>query len=474
MKSAYTAEFDFSKYLSEVKRADTIHYIGHVSAVNGLEIESFGPRSVIGEMCTIRIPSTKTELMAEVVGLEGTTVKLTAFGDTKGIEIGCEVIASGNVLQVGVGKNLLGRVIDAVGRPYDELGDIVCEEFYPAVANPPEPMKRRPIDRRITTGVRAIDTLLTVGKGQRMGIFAGSGVGKSTLISMIARNTNADVNVIALIGERGREVMDFIRRDLGEEGLKRSVVIVATSDQPSICRLRAAYVATAVAEYFRNQGQDVMFMFDSVTRFAQAQREIGLANGEPPAQRGYPPSVFDLIPKLLERTGTNDKGSITAFYTVLVDGDDMNEPIADKVRGTLDGHIVLNRALAQSYHFPAIDVLQSVSRLGRRVTGIQTRKACGIIRQLMSTYQENETLINTGNYEAGRSASIDKAIEKHELIEEFLKQEEYEKCSMEESLKKLSELSEIEIPQEEYAEDSGTKILTTAQIADAAAKKDNL
>ncbi|QTQ13746.1 FliI/YscN family ATPase [Treponema parvum] len=469
MRSSYTAEFDFAKYLNEIKRAETILYVGHVSAVNGLEIESIGPRSVIGEMCTIRIPSTKTELMAEVVGLSDTTVKLTAFGDTKGIEVGCEVVASGNVLQVGVGPKLLGRVIDATGKPCDGLGDVAPEKFYPAVASPPDPMTRKAVERRISTGVRAIDSLLAVGKGQRMGIFAGSGVGKSTLISMIARNTDADINVIALIGERGREVLDFIKRDLGKEGLKRSVVIVATSDQPSICRLRAAYVATAVAEYFRDQGNDVMFMFDSVTRFAQSQREIGLANGEPPAQRGYPPSVFDMIPKLLERTGTNDKGSITAFYTVLVDGDDMNEPITDKVRGTIDGHIVLSRALAQKYHFPAIDVLQSISRLSRRVSGLQTRKACGVIRELMASYATNETLITTGNYQKGNSAFIDRAIEKHDAIENFLKQEEFEKCTMEETLTRLSELSEIEIPEEEFKDDAGMMIRSVAQIADEAA-----
>ncbi|QTQ15973.1 FliI/YscN family ATPase [Treponema parvum] len=472
MRSSYTAEFDFAKYLNEIKRTETILYVGHVSAVNGLEIESVGPRSVIGEMCTIRIPSTKTELMAEVVGLSGTTVKLTAFGDTKGIEVGCEVVASGNVLQVGVGPKLLGRVIDATGRPCDGLGDVSPEKFYPAVASPPDPMTRKPVERRISTGVRAIDSLLAVGKGQRMGIFAGSGVGKSTLISMIARNTDADINVIALIGERGREVLDFIKRDLGKEGLKRSVVVVATSDQPSICRLRAAYVATAVAEYFRDQGNDVMFMFDSVTRFAQSQREIGLANGEPPAQRGYPPSVFDMIPKLLERTGTNDKGSITAFYTVLVDGDDMNEPITDKVRGTIDGHIVLSRALAQKYHFPAIDVLQSISRLSRRVSGLQTRKACGVIRELMASYATNETLITTGNYQKGNSAFIDRAIEKHDAIENFLKQEEFEKCTMEETLTRLSELSEIEIPEEEFKDDAGMMIRSVAQIADEAAAEE--
>lgn len=464
MKSSYNVELNLTKYLDTVKNTQTIHYVGRVSYVNGLDIQSNGPRCVIGEICTIRVPSLKTSVLAEVVGLDETSVKLSAFGNTRGIEVGCEVVASGKTLQVPVGKSLLGRVIDATGAPCDNKGAIVPETYYPAECDPPDPMTRKPIDRRITTGVRAIDTLLTVGKGQRLGIFAGSGVGKSTLLSMIARNTDADINVIALIGERGREVLDFINRDLGEEGLKRSVIIVATSDQPSICRLRASYVATAVAEYFRDQGNDVMFMFDNVTRFAHAQREIGLAKGEPPAQKGYPPSVFDMIPKLLERAGTNDKGTITAFYNVLVDSDDMNEPITDKVRGTLDGHIVLNRKLAQSYHYPAIDVLQSISRLSRRVTGKKTKEACGVIRELMSVYESNELMITTGAYEKGNSPLIDKAIAMHDDIEKFLKQEEFDKCTMNDSLKKLSELSGIEIPEEEFDENAGSQNKSTVQI----------
>ena len=464
MKSSYNVELNLTKYLDTVKNTQTIHYVGRVSYVNGLDIQSNGPRCVIGEICTIRVPSLKTSVLAEVVGLDETSVKLSAFGNTRGIEVGCEVVASGKTLQVPVGKSLLGRVIDATGAPCDNKGAIVPETYYPAECDPPDPMTRKPIDRRITTGVRAIDTLLTVGKGQRLGIFAGSGVGKSTLLSMIARNTDADINVIALIGERGREVLDFINRDLGEEGLKRSVIIVATSDQPSICRLRASYVATAVAEYFRDQGNDVMFMFDNVTRFAHAQREIGLAKGEPPAQKGYPPSVFDMIPKLLERAGTNDKGTITAFYNVLVDSDDMNEPITDKVRGTLDGHIVLNRKLAQSYHYPAIDVLQSISRLSRRVTGTKTKEACGVIREWMSVYESNELMITTGAYEKGNSPLIDKAIAMHDDIEKFLKQEEFDKCTMNDSLKKLSELSGIEIPEEEFDENAGSQNKSTVQI----------
>jgi len=454
MRSSYTGEFNFTKYLEKVVDAETILYIGHVVAVKGLEIESEGPRSVIGEMCTIKL-SDGSSLLAEVVGLEDTIVHLTAFGNTKGIEVGCEVVASGSVLKVPVGKNLLGRAIDATGHACDDGPEITPEAYYPAIADPPDPMTRLPINKRIQTGVRSIDSLLTIGKGQRVGIFAGSGIGKSTLLSIIARNTNADINVIGLIGERGREVLDFINRDLGKEGLKRSVVVVATSDQPSICRLRAAYVCTAVAEYFRDQGKDVVLMLDSVTRFAQAQREIGLANGEPPAQKGYPPSVFDMIPKLLERTGTNDKGSITAFYTVLADGDDMNDPIVDKVRGTLDGHIVLSRRLAQAYHYPAIDVLASISRIAKRVTGKQTQKACAIVRNMMANYSSRENLITSGIYEKGNSPEIDIAIDKHDEIEEFLKQEEYEQCTIEDTLIKLAALTGIDIPDDEYVENPG-------------------
>lgn len=442
----------FDKYIHSIERIEPIKYTGSVIGVKGLMIESKGPRSVIGEICTIHIPSIQSSVLAEVVGLEGSSVRLMAYGETKGIEVGCEVVASGHVLEVPVGPSLLGRVIDATGKPYDGKGEIFPEAYYPALASPPNPMERKPIDKRIVTGVRAIDGILTVGKGQRLGIFAGSGVGKSTLLSMIARNTNADINVIGLIGERGREVMDFIKRDLGEEGLKRSVLVVATSDQPSISRLRAAYVTTAIAEYFRDQGKDVMLMFDSVTRFAHAQREIGLAIGEPPAQRGYPPSVFDMLPKLLERTGTNDKGSITAFYTVLVDGDDMDEPIADKVRGTLDGHIVLQRSLAARQHYPAIDMLTSISRLSKRVSGTCTKKAVQRVRRWISVYSEQEEMINAGVYQKGSSPEIDEAIDHHQAVEEFLCQEENCHLTIEDTLKSLSELSGIEIPEAEYSE----------------------
>ena len=368
------SHFKFSKYLDQIKNSEPIKYIGHVCTVKGLEILSKGPCAKIGEICTIK-KSDGTEVLSEVVGLNENIVKLTVYGLTDGIEIGCEVIASGETLKVPVGYSLLGRTINAVGKPCDNLGEIIPETYYPAVQIAPDAMTKLEINKRITTGVRAIDSMLTIGKGQRIGIFAGSGVGKSTIMGMIARNTNADINVIGLIGERGREVLDFINRDLGPEGMKRSVVVVAKGDEPAICKMRAAQVCTAVAEFFRDKGKDVMLMMDNVTRFAKAQGEICLSSGEAPAQRGYPSSVFDSIPKLLERTGTNDKGSITAFYAVLVDGDDMDEPISDCVRGVLDGHIVLSRKLASNFHYPAIDVLQSISRLSRRVTGEKTRLA---------------------------------------------------------------------------------------------------
>ena len=450
----------FDKYINAVEKSETILYTGRVTAVRGMLIESFGPRSVIGEMCSIKFMREDKSVLAEVVGLNGAIVQLMVYDETKGIEIGCEVVASGNVLQVAVGPELLGRVIDATGKPYDDKPEIVTDTFYPALASPPNPMERRPPKERIVTGVRAIDSLLAVAKGQRLGIFAGSGVGKSTLLSMIARNTNADINVIALVGERGREVLDFIQRDLGEEGLKRSVVVVATSDKSSIARLRAAYTATAVAEYFRDQGKDVMLMFDSVTRFAHAQREIGLAAGEAPAQRGYPPSVFDLLPKLLERSGTNKKGSITGFYTVLVDGDDMDEPISDKVRGTLDGHIVLSRKLAQSAHFPAIDVLASISRLSKRVSGEKTQEAVVILRRKMALYAENADMITVGAYQPGSSALIDDAIASHDAIENFLMQEENSPAPIEETLQLLGKIAGVDIPPEEYQQKVEEKSVT--------------
>jgi flagellum-specific ATP synthase len=439
----------FDKYVTAVEEIDPIKYTGIVCRVRGMLIESTGPQAVIGEVCQIILSRGNEPVFAEVVGLHGNTVQLMSYGDVQGIEIGCAVIASGSVLSVPVGDILLGRVIDAMGKAYDDKGEIFSTKYYPAIAAPPDPMKRRPIQDRIVTGVRAIDGLLAVGRGQRLGIFAGSGVGKSTLLGMIARNTNADVNVIALIGERGREVIDFIVNDLGPEGLKRSVVVVATSDQSPLSRIRGAYVATAVAEYFRDQGKDVMLMFDSVTRFAKAQREIGLAIGEPPATRGYTPGVFETLPKLLERSGTSDKGSITGFYTVLVDGDDMDEPISDTVRGILDGHIILSRKLAQRYHYPAIDVLGSISRLANRVSGVVSKKASGYIRRLMATYEESEDMINVGAYQKGSNPAIDEAIAHHQKIEEFLNQEVNDSAPITETLKRMGSVADMEIPEEE-------------------------
>ncbi|MDR0643429.1 MAG: FliI/YscN family ATPase [Treponema sp.] len=438
------------KYLKTADRVDPIKCIGRVSKVQGLLIESVGPSAIIGEMCRIETSKKQNCIYAEVVGLRSETVQLMAYSETDGIQVGNKVMASGESLEIAVSDALLGRVLDAQGRTIDGKGEIESGVHYPVIASPPPPLQRPRITKRIATGIRAIDGLLAVGCGQRIGIFAGSGVGKSTLMGMIARNTNADVNIVALIGERGREVNDFIENDLGTEGLARSVLVVTPSNSPPLCRLRGAYTATAVAEYFRDQGKDVMLLFDSVTRFARAMREIGLARGEPPATRGYPPSMFDQMPKLLERSGTSDTGSITSFYTILVDGDDLDEPVSDTVRGILDGHIVLSRALAQHYHYPAIDVLASVSRLANTVSGTETQKAAGILRSTLATYAENEKLINVGAYHVGSNPSIDKAIAKHDVIEDFLIQGIGEKAMLEETLKRMSDIAEVEIPEEEW------------------------
>ena len=452
------------KYLSCADRIDPIKCVGKVVKVQGLLIESHGPQAIIGEICRIIAPKGRGKIRAEVVGLRNEIVQLMAYEETDGIEVGDRVVGLGSRLEVAVSDNLLGRVLDAFGNPIDEKGSVSSACMYPALASPPDPLKRRRVTERITTGVRAIDSLLAVGKGQRLGIFAGSGVGKSTLLGMIARNTSADINVVALIGERGKEVNDFIENDLGPEGLKRSVLIVTPSNSPPLARLRGAYVATAVAEYFRDQGKDVMLLFDSVTRFARAMREIGLASGEPPAQRGFPPSMFDSMPKLLERSGTSDKGSITGFYTVLVDGDDMDEPVADTVRGILDGHIVLSRDLAQSYHYPAIDILQSISRVAPHICGDATKKAAGVIRRNMAAYSKAEDLINVGAYHHGSNPEIDEAIAKHLPIEEFLVQEVNEPSTLEETLEAMSAITGINIPPEER-KDTNIKLAASSQSA---------
>ncbi|MCL2800730.1 MAG: FliI/YscN family ATPase [Treponema sp.] len=444
----------FDKYLKCTDRTDPIKCVGKVKKVQGLLIESHGPHAIIGEICRIIAPKGKGIIRAEVVGLRDETVQLMSYDETEGLEIGDRVIALGSRLEVPVSGKLLGRVLDAFGNPMDDKGAVESECLYPALTGCPDPLKRKRVKERITTGVRAIDGLLAVGKGQRLGIFAGSGVGKSTLLGMIARNTTADVNVVALIGERGREVNDFIEKDLGPEGLARSVLIVTPGNSPPLARLRGAYVATAVAEYFRDQGKDVMLLFDSVTRFARAMREIGLASGEPPAQRGFPPSMFDSMAKLLERSGTSEKGSITGFYTVLVDGDEMDEPVSDTVRGILDGHIVLSRKIAEAHHYPPIDVLKSISRLATDVSGEETKRAAGVIRRSMAAYSEAEDFINIGAYRHGTNPATDDAINKHGVIENFLIQGVDEPSSLEETLTAMSEITGIDIPEDEMIDNN--------------------
>ncbi|MCL2008287.1 MAG: FliI/YscN family ATPase [Treponema sp.] len=457
----------FEKYLETMTAIDPIKCVGHVVKVQGILIESRGPQAIIGEICRIELERADIIIQAEVVGLRNEIVQLMTYGETTGIEVGCRVIASGARLEVEVSNKLLGRILDPLGKPIDGLGEIESPIRYPALAEAPDPYHRPRIKERLSTGVRAIDGLLTVGRGQRLGIFSGSGVGKSTLLGMIARNTSADVNVIALIGERGRELNEFIANDLGEKGLARSVVIVTPSNSPPLARLRGAYVATAVAEFFRDQGLDVMLLFDSVTRFARAHREIGLASGEPPAKGGYPPSMFDSMPKLLERSGTSPAGSITGFYTILVDGDDLDEPVSDTVRGILDGHIVLSRSMAQRYHYPPIDVLQSISRLANVVTGEETKKAVGIVRRFMADYADSEDLINVGAYRQGSNPRIDMAIEKREQIESFLIQPVDESSSISETLNALASIAGITIPEEEMEEMQTKMILSESKEEEA-------
>jgi flagellum-specific ATP synthase len=423
---AAQAVFDASKYVDLVESADLMRQYGKVRQVIGVVIESAGPNMAIGETCHIQYKRTAEPVLAEVVGFRDNKVLIMPLGDLLGIGAGSDVVSLGNPLQVAIGDDLLGRVLDGLGNPIDGKGPIFAEQRAPIVASPPPALARKRITRPLSLGIRAIDGLMTCGKGQRVGVFAGSGVGKSTILGMIARNTAADVNVIGLIGERGKEVRDFIERDLGEEGLRRSVVIVATSDQPALVRIKAAFVATTIAEYFRDQGLDVMLMMDSITRFAMAQREVGLAIGEPTTTRGYTPSVFALLPKLLERAGTAQSGTITGLYSVLVDGDDMNEPVADAVRSILDGHIVLSRQLAAANHYPAIDVLGSVSRVMPDVVDQNHYSAASALRDVLATYRDAEDLINIGAYVAGSNPRVDLAVSKIEAIRHFLRQGIYE------------------------------------------------
>lgn len=427
-------DINLNKYRDALSSNDLIKYTGRVSQVVGLTIESHGPAVNLGELCNIFPLKGDMPIKAEVVGFKDSTVCLMPLGSMNGVGPGSRIEATGQCLSVGVSGDMLGRVFDGLGQVIDGKGCVNSCTLYPVENDPPNPLTRKKIADILPVGVKAIDGLLTIGKGQRIGIFAGSGVGKSTLMGMIARNTKADVNVIGLIGERGREVREFLENDLQEEGLARSVVIVATSDQPALVRLKAAQLATTVAEYFRDQGKDVMLLMDSLTRFAMAQREVGLALGEPPVTRGYTPSVFAVMPRLLERSGTSDKGSITGMYTVLVDGDDMNEPVTDTVRGILDGHIVLSRSLANRNHYPAIEVLASVSRVMPNIVDDNHKSCSNELKNILSVYKDAEDLINIGAYVKGSSRTIDRAIEKIDQINAFLKQDVKEKVEIEEVL----------------------------------------
>lgn len=433
--------FSADKYLSVLRNMDSVKLNGKITQIIGLVIESQGPSVSLGELCYIIPRNDESPIPAEVVGFRQERVLLMPIGEIQGIGPGCEVISAHRNLKVSVGRHLLGRIVDGLGNPIDGKGPILSDLQYPLHCMPPPPLSRQRIADPLSVGVRAIDGVLTMGRGQRIGIMAGSGVGKSTLLGMIARNTEADVSVIALIGERGREVREFVERDLGEEGLKRSVVVVATSDQPALVRIKGAMTATAIAEYFRDQGQNVILMMDSVTRFAMAQREVGLTIGEPPATRGYTPSVFAMLPKLLERSGTGAAGSITGIYTVLVDGDDMNEPIADAVRSILDGHIVLSRSIAAQNHYPAIDVLASVSRVMLEIVEREHYQAAQKMRSILATYREAEDLINIGAYVSGSNQEIDQAVRLISDVKQFLQQDVYEHTSLRDTISRLMALN---------------------------------
>lgn len=433
---------DFEGLISKVQKTTTIYSEGVVNKVIGLTIEVRGLKAFVGELCII-YNQLGNPIDCEVVGFKEDDLVLMPLGELNGIAAGCKVVAQHKPLEVKCSDQLLGKILDGLGREFESGKQTIKGEGYPLENSPPDPLKRKRIKDVMPTGVRAIDGFLTVGEGQRIGIFAGSGVGKSTTLGMIAREAKADVNVIALIGERGREVLEFIEKDLGPEGMKKSVVVCATSDKPALIRIKGALTATAIAEYFRDKGKKVILMMDSVTRFAMAQREVGLAIGEPPATKGYTPSVYAKLPQLMERSGTSEKGSITAFYTVLVDGDDFNEPIADAVRGILDGHIVLSRALAHKNHYPAIDVLNSVSRLMSSIADEKHKKAASNARDLLATYKDSEDLINIGAYVKGSSKKIDMAVQFNDPIENFLKQGINEKSSFEESISRLTGMFSI-------------------------------
>ncbi len=431
---------DLTRYKQSLRELDLIKYVGYVSQVIGLTIEAIGPAVKIGEICNIFPLKGQEPIIAEVVGFKDKKVLLMPLGEMEGIGPGSKVEALGTTLTVDVGEELLGRILDGLGNPIDGKEKVMGLTSYSVVGKPLNPLERTRILEPLSLGLKCLDGLLTCGNGQRIGIFAGSGVGKSTLMGMIARNTQADINVIALIGERGREVKEFIDNDLREEGLKKSVLVVATSDQPPLVRMKGALLASAIAEYFRDQGKNVLLLMDSLTRFAMAQREVGLAIGEPPVTKGYTPSVFAALPKLLERSGTSDRGAITGLYTVLVDGDDMNEPIADAARGILDGHIVLSRQLATQNHYPAVDVLASVSRVMPNVVSKEHRLKANEIKEVLAVYKEAEDLINIGAYAQGSNKKIDYAIENIEDINSFLKQEVDEGFEYNQTLELMNQL----------------------------------
>ncbi len=434
------ADIDIKKYINAVKDRRFEKFSGKVTKVTGLTIEANGPNASIGELCYIYPFNSKNPINAEAVGFKDDKILLMPLGEMTGIGPGSTVISSGDFLKVNVGDSLVGRILDGLGNPIDGKGPLNTNSFYPVFNTPPNPLHRKKIREILPIGIKSMDGLLTCGKGQRIGIFSGSGVGKSTMMGMIARNAQADINVIGLIGERGREVREFIENDLKEEGLRKSVVIVATSDKPALVRMKGALLTTAIAEFFRDRGKDVMLLMDSLTRFSMAQREIGLAIGEPPVTRGFTPSVFAELPRLLERAGTSDKGTITGLYTVLVDGDDMNEPITDTVRGILDGHIVLSRKLANQNHYPAIDILASISRVMPNICNEDHINISGKLKDLLATYRESEDLISIGAYEKGSNKKLDVAINHIEEINKFLRQGILEYYSFDEALEQLQNI----------------------------------
>jgi flagellum-specific ATP synthase len=435
------SSIDFSRYHSILARTEPIKMVGTINKAIGLVIESQGPPVRVGDLCDIVGDAASGSTSVEVIGFREKTVLSMPLGRLQGVKLGNKIVARNAPAVVRVGPKMLGRILDGLGNPIDELGPLEFEEEYPLHHEPENPLMRENIEDPLGTGIRAVDGILTCGKGQRIGIFGGSGVGKSTLLGMMAKYTSADVNVIALVGERGRELRSFIEKDLGEEGLRRSVVVVSTSDNPPLVRIRAALTATAIAEFFKDQGKDVLLVMDSVTRFAMAQREVGLAAGEPPASKGYTPSVFALLPKLLERAGNfKNKGSITGFYTVLVEGDDLNDPIADAVRAILDGHIVLSRDLASRNHYPCIDVLMSTSRLFTDLADTNHRTAAGKLRELLATFKKAEDLINIGAYVKGSNPQVDRAIEKIDAINGFLRQGVQDRVSYQAAVGGLTDL----------------------------------